>query len=124
MHNEVKKNKIWQAAVLVLLMGVIYEVHRWGGLSWHDICTRLHEDWFEHSGYIKVITSTIWEVVVLVLPMETIYDEWRWDDLRWHDTHVYNKIHDDRFRKSSNIKVITSTVWDAVVLVLLVTGSP
>jgi hypothetical protein len=28
MHNEVKKNKIWQAAVLVLLMGVIYEVHR------------------------------------------------------------------------------------------------
>jgi hypothetical protein len=32
------ENTIWEAATLVLLMGVFYEVHRLDGLRWHDIC--------------------------------------------------------------------------------------
>jgi hypothetical protein len=43
-----------------------------------------------------------------------------WGGLRWHDTHT--KFHDDRFRNSGNIKVITTAVWEAAMLVLLVTG--
>jgi hypothetical protein len=53
--------------MLVLSMGVIYEVSRWYGLKWHDTRTKFLEDVFGHSGNIKIITSTIWEVSVLVL---------------------------------------------------------
>jgi hypothetical protein len=45
--------------VLVLLMGVIYEVHHWDDFRWHDIFARFYEDWFGHSGNIKVITLTV-----------------------------------------------------------------
>jgi hypothetical protein len=55
--------------VLVLLMGVIYEVHRWDGVRWHDIRTKFQEDWLGHSGNTKAITSTI-----LVLLVGRIYD--------------------------------------------------
>jgi hypothetical protein len=37
--------------------------------------------------------------------------------LRWHG--IYNNIHDDRFRHSSNIKVITERIYENVMLVLL-----
>jgi hypothetical protein len=49
--------------------------------------------------------------------MEGIYEVRSWDGLRWHD--IYTKSHDDRFKHSSNIKNITSTVWEDMVLVLL-----
>jgi hypothetical protein len=39
--------------VLVLVSGLIYEVHRWDGLRWHDLHTEFLEDWFRHSGNIK-----------------------------------------------------------------------
>jgi hypothetical protein len=39
------------------------------------------------------------------------------DDLRWHEIHI--KIYDDRFKHSSNIKVIATTICKASVLVLL-----
>jgi hypothetical protein len=35
---------------------------------------------------------------------------------------IHTKFHDDRFRNSSNIKVISSTVREAVLLVLLTRG--
>jgi hypothetical protein len=60
--------------VLVLLMGLIYEVHRWDGLWWHDIHTKSHDDMFRHSITIKGIISTIWEATVLVLLMKRICD--------------------------------------------------
>jgi hypothetical protein len=41
--------------------------------------------------------------------------------LRWHNIHI--KFHGDRFRHSSNIKVIASTIAEAVVLVLLMGGN-
>jgi hypothetical protein len=59
MYNEVNKTIVYETAVLVLLTGMIYEVHRSDGLKRHDIRTKFHEDWFGHSGNIKVITWTI-----------------------------------------------------------------
>jgi hypothetical protein len=44
----------------------------------------------------------------------------RWDGLRWH--HIHTKSHDDQFKHSSNVKGITSTIWEAIVLVLLMRG--
>jgi hypothetical protein len=41
-----KENTILEAAVLVLLMGGIYEVSRWDGFMLHDIHTKFHEDWY------------------------------------------------------------------------------
>jgi hypothetical protein len=44
--------------VLLLLMGLIYEAHRWDGLRWHDLCNKFHEDLFKHSGNIKFIINS------------------------------------------------------------------
>jgi hypothetical protein len=52
--------------------------------------------------------------------MGLIYETHRWDGLRWDDMHT--KFHEDWLGHSSNIKVITSTVWEAVVLALLLRG--
>jgi hypothetical protein len=49
--------------------------------------------------------------------MRGTYEEWHWDGLRWHD--IRTKFHDDWFRHSSNVKLITSVVWEAALLVLL-----
>jgi hypothetical protein len=40
--------------------------------------------------------------------------------LRWHNTHT--KFHKDWLWHSGNIMVITSIIWEVVVLVLLITG--
>jgi hypothetical protein len=48
--------------------------------------------------------------------MRGIYEVQCYDGLRWHDIHT--EFHDDWFRYSSNIKVIT-TILVAVMLVLL-----
>jgi hypothetical protein len=73
MINEVNKT-IWEAAVLVLLMGINYVVHCWDGIRGHNIHIKFHEDLFGHSGNITVITLTIREAAVLVLLMGRIYD--------------------------------------------------
>jgi hypothetical protein len=38
----------------------------------------------------------------------------------WHDIHI--KSHEDRFMHSSNIKSTTATIWEDVMLVLLIEG--
>jgi hypothetical protein len=43
----------------------------------------------------------------------------RWPQMAWH---LYTKFHDDRFRHSSNIKGITLTFWEPIVLVLPMRG--
>jgi hypothetical protein len=53
----------------------------------------------------------------LVLLMGWIYKARRLDGLRCHDIHI--KFQDDRFRRSSNIETITSTMSEVSVLVLL-----
>jgi hypothetical protein len=46
---KVITSEIWDTAVLVLLMGGIYEVHRWDGFMWYDIQTKFHEDCYKCS---------------------------------------------------------------------------
>jgi hypothetical protein len=75
-------------SVLVLLVGVIYEVQRRDGVRWHDIHTTFYEDCFGNVSNIKVITSTILEAAVLVSLTGRIYDIYLWDDLRWHDKYI------------------------------------
>jgi uncharacterized protein involved in cysteine biosynthesis len=53
---------------------------------------------------------------MLVLVMRGIYEVQRSDGLRWHDIHT--KFHDDWLGHLGNIKVIISTIWETVVLVL------
>jgi hypothetical protein len=55
---------------------------------------------------------------MLVLLMGGIYEVCRLNGLRRHDMHT--KFHDDRFRHLSNITVITATIREAVMLVLLI----
>jgi hypothetical protein len=51
------------------------------------------------------------------LLMGGVYETGRWEGLTWRETHT--KFYDDQLRRSSNIKVITSTFWETAVLVLL-----
>jgi hypothetical protein len=46
---------MYAAAVLVLLMWVLYEVHSWDGLKRQDVCTKFHDDWFRHSSNIRLL---------------------------------------------------------------------
>jgi hypothetical protein len=71
---KVTTSTISEAAVLILLMGMIYEIRFGDGLRWHDVDTIFHSDLLRHSGNIKVITTTISEDVVLVLLMGRIYE--------------------------------------------------
>jgi hypothetical protein len=91
MHSgniKVITSKIWEAAMLVLLIWWIHGVSWWDSRKWHDICTKFHDDLFRGSGNIKVITSTIWEAAVLVLLNGGIYEVHYWDGLSCHDKHT------------------------------------
>jgi hypothetical protein len=57
---------------------------------------------------------------MLVLLKRKFYNMRHWDDLRWHDVHT--EFHGNWLGHSSNLKVITSAVWEAAVLVLLTRG--
>jgi hypothetical protein len=46
----------------------------------------------------------------LALVTGGIYDACRWVGLRLHD--ILAKIHDDRYRHWSVVKLITLTIWD------------
>jgi hypothetical protein len=101
---------------------VIYEVHHWYGLRWHDTRTKFHEDRFGHSGNIQVITPIFCGVKVFVLVL-LICGLWfvpsRWPLMAWHK---HTKFHDDWFRNSSKMKGVTSAISEAVVLVQLTRG--
>jgi hypothetical protein len=72
------------------------------------------------SDNIKVISSTIWESSMLVLLTGNVYDVWHWDNLKWHDMYI---LHKDRFRNSSNIKVVILKTWEIAELAPLITKS-
>jgi hypothetical protein len=57
---------------------------------------------------------------MLVLPMGRIYDVRRLNGLRWHD--ILTKFRDVLYRHLNNITDITTTIWEAVILVLLTEG--
>jgi hypothetical protein len=48
-------SKIWEAAMLVLLMGGIYEVCRCDNNWLHDIHPKFHENLYRRSSNIKVL---------------------------------------------------------------------
>jgi hypothetical protein len=57
---------------------------------------------------------------MLVLLMRRIYKVRRWDGIRLHGIHT--KFYDDPSRHWSIIEVITLTIWEAAILVLLMRG--
>jgi hypothetical protein len=65
---------IWKAVMLVLLMEMYCEVHRWVGLRWHDrhnqVSCRLLQLLKEYQGF----ASVIWKAVMLLLLMEGDYE--------------------------------------------------
>jgi hypothetical protein len=63
------------------------------------------------------VNQTSWEASQLVLLMGVTYEVHCRDGLRWHDIHT--KFHEHWFRHAGNIKVITLTISEAAVLVLL-----
>jgi hypothetical protein len=89
--------------MFVLLLGEIYEMVSDGiiyTLSFLKI-------WFG----IQVILMSLPQLLVLL--MGRISEVHSWDGLRWRDVH--KTIHDDRFRHSSNIKGITTAIWEGFV---------
>lgn len=39
--------------MLILLMGINYEIHHYDGLRWYDIQTKFHDSRFGHSSNIN-----------------------------------------------------------------------
>jgi hypothetical protein len=78
-----------------------------------------HDNRFRHFSNIKYITW-VQEPIVLVLLMRGMYDLGRWNGLRRHD--IRSKFHDDWNRHLSMITVIAATIWEALMLVLLIEG--
>jgi hypothetical protein len=110
----------WEAAVLVLLMGRIYDVCRWDVFRWHDIYTPSFMTIGSGIRVILRVLPQLFEGLVLVLLIRGISYIRHWNDLRWHDIHT--KSHDHRFRFSGNIRDITSKIWEVMVLILLMRG--
>jgi hypothetical protein len=54
------------------------------------------------------------------MPLRWPQVAWYTYQVSWYDIHT--KYHDDWFKHSSNINAITSTIWEATVLVLLMRG--
>jgi hypothetical protein len=77
-----------------------------------DILWRLCIRW----KFYQVILAYNYVTCVLELLVVIIHDVCHWDDIMaWR---IHAKFYDDLFRNSNVIKVIASTVWDAVMLVL------
>jgi hypothetical protein len=85
-------------------------------MTWHDVHTKFHWDWFVDLGNIKATDLRIWEVVVSVLLMRVLYWIRCWDDFRCHD--IIRSL-----MTIGNIKGITSPIWEAAMLVLLMRGT-
>jgi hypothetical protein len=105
-----------------------YEVDHWDGLRWHDIRIKFHEDWFGHASNINVIylnnlrgcnvgITDRWDLWCMLL--RRLHVAWLYIYIY---IYIYTKFYYYRFRNSSNIKGITSTILEAVVLVLLRRG--
>jgi hypothetical protein len=65
-------------------------------------------------------SSASWKIGMLVFLTGEICEMRCWNRLRWHDKHT--KLHDDWFRHWSDIKINIATIWEAVILILLIEG--
>jgi hypothetical protein len=79
----------------------------------HHIHTKFHEEWVQTM--LKFCLSNLRDCNVGITDGRYLQSG-HWDGLWWHD--IGTKLHDDRFRHSSNIEVITSKISEAAVLVL------
>jgi hypothetical protein len=104
--NNIKGITIWVAILLVLLMRGIYDVHHWDGLRWNDIYIPC---------FMTIITG-VQEILRFCLSNFKGYSV-GWNGPKWHD--IRTKLHDDLFRHLSNISVITATIWEAVMVLLI-----
>jgi hypothetical protein len=59
-RNKANKNIIWQPAMLVLLVRVIFGVRRWNGLRCRDIHTKFHEVLFSHWSNLRLQCWCYW----------------------------------------------------------------
>jgi hypothetical protein len=48
-------SEIFEAGMLVLLMGSIYDVCQWDGVRQYDILAKFHVDWYRSCSNIKVL---------------------------------------------------------------------
>jgi hypothetical protein len=94
---------------------------KWTQMPW-QIQTKFHDNCFRYPSNIKCIISTISNAVKLVLLMGGIDELCRWNGLRLHDTRLHTKFHDNQFKHLSHITIITRTIWESVMLVLLIEG--
>jgi hypothetical protein len=76
---------------------------KWAQVAWYS--TKFYDDQFRHLSNIRVITAIIWETVMLVLLINWIYELRHRDFFMWHD--IYTTLHEDWYRCSSNIKVLS-----------------
>jgi hypothetical protein len=83
-HIQLITLTILNVAMLVLLMGGIYEVRRSKRTRWYDIHSKFHDYQFSHSRNMKVIISTTREVSMLVLLMKSL----RLPQVTWHTCQV------------------------------------
>jgi hypothetical protein len=82
---QITTSAIWEATVLVLLTGGLYDVRRWNGLRWHDMHTKFHDNQFRQLSNIAVVTATVLEDIMLLLLIEGIYELCLWDGFMFHD---------------------------------------
>jgi hypothetical protein len=88
---------------------------------WRTLLRFLHVAWWKLTGVqgiLRFFPSNLNGCNVGLLLMEMNYEVYRWDRLRWHDTNT--KFHDDWLRNLRNIIVNTATIWEAVILELLI----
>jgi hypothetical protein len=84
---KVITSTVWETAVLVLLMGVIYEVQHWDDLRW-QICIkvpwRLVQAFKQYWGYYL---DGLRDCSVGITDAGDLWCV-RSEDLRWHDTYI------------------------------------
>jgi hypothetical protein len=101
---SLQNSTIWEAAVLVLLMRVTYEIHRWEGLRWHDI--RVHIKYFMKigAGVQAILRFCLNNLNLCNVGITDGRDFWS-EPLKWAE--VAWCVHQVRWRSVGNLSKIT-----------------
>jgi hypothetical protein len=85
-------------------------------MTWH-IHIKFHDNRSRNWSNIKVYIKNVRDYSVGTTDERNFLNTHQ-DGLRWCNIHT--QFHDERFRHSSNTKGVTLTVWEAIVLMLLI----
>jgi hypothetical protein len=90
---------IWQALILILLVGGIYEIRRWDGFSFRNIRTSFHKYWFGDSvvGITTGYGLDDWGVGVRVPVGSRIFSSPRLPDRLWGPPNLLSNGYRDSF---------------------------